>query len=212
MNGRGVGAISGSAAPGALERCIEGGGIAVFPADTVYGLACDPANRDAVERLYALKGRELSKPSAVMFFELGSALDALRWVGPRTREAMLRLLPGGVTLLVPNPGHAFPLACGEDPDTLGVRVPEVPLLAGARCAVLQSSANLAGGSEARRLSEVAQSLLDAVDLVIDGGELPGLASSVIDLREYEAGGRWSVLRAGAVGEAALSRALGEPSG
>ena len=57
------------------------GGIAVFPADTVYGLACDPSNRIAVERLYGLKRRSLSKPSAVMFFSLDVAFDALPELG-----------------------------------------------------------------------------------------------------------------------------------
>ena len=53
----------------AFDACIAAGGVAVFPADTVYGLACDPDNAEAVERLYALKGRPTGKPSAVMFFD-----------------------------------------------------------------------------------------------------------------------------------------------
>src|SRR5437763_17170603 len=100
-----------------FARCISVGGVAVFPADTVYGLACDPANRVAVERLYLLKRRPLDKPSAVMFFDLDVALDALPDLGQRTRAAIGRLLPGGVTLLLPNPAGRFPLACGEDSDT-----------------------------------------------------------------------------------------------
>ena len=54
-----------------FARCIAVGGVAVFPADTVYGLACEPDTREAVERLYALKGRSPAKPSAIMFFDLG---------------------------------------------------------------------------------------------------------------------------------------------
>ena len=81
--------------------------VAVFPADTVYGLACDPANRFAVERLYLLKRRALSKPSAVMFFDLELALSRrCPELGERTRGALARLLPGGVTLLLPNPAGA----------------------------------------------------------------------------------------------------------
>ena len=152
-----------------FERCIAAGGVAVFPADTVYGLACDPDNAEAVERLYALKGRPTGKPSAVMFFDAELALAALPELGARTRAVMARLLPGGVTLLLPNPRGRYPLAGGEG---LGLRVPDVPVLRGARRVVLQSSANVAGAPDARRLEDVPQEIRLAADLVIDAGELP----------------------------------------
>src|ERR1035437_626408 len=95
----------------AFERCMAVGGIAVFPADTVYGLACDAQNRVAVERVYLLKRRPMTKPSAVMFLDLELALAALPELGLRTRSALTRLLPGALTVLVPNPAHRFPLAC-----------------------------------------------------------------------------------------------------
>ncbi len=191
----------------AFERCIRAGGVALFAADTVYGLACDPDDRFAVERLYLLKRRTLEKPSAVMFFDLERALDALPELGERTRGAMARLLPGAVTALVPNPAGRFALACGSDLGTLGVRVPSVAALAGVRCPVLQSSANRAGEVDPRALSEVPTLLRAAVDLVVDGGELPGTPSTVVDLRRYEFDGEWQVVRAGAVGEAELTEAL-----
>jgi L-threonylcarbamoyladenylate synthase len=192
----------------AFERCLAVGGLVVFPADTVYGLACDPDNRFAVERLYLLKRRPLSKPSAVMFFDLETALSSLPELGERTRFALSRLLPGGVTLLLPNPGERFALAFGSDSLTLGVRVPVVPVLAGVRAPVLQSSANRAGGADPRRLQEVSPLIRAAADLVIDGGELPGTPSTVVDLRRYEESGTWSVVRPGAVGEESLDAALG----
>jgi L-threonylcarbamoyladenylate synthase len=191
-----------------FERCMSVGGVAVFPADTVYGLACDPSNRLAVERLYRLKRRRLTKPSAVMFFDVALAFAALPELGERSREALHRLLPGGLTALVPNPAERFPLACGGDPDTLGLRVPVVPVLQAVRWPVLQSSANRAGGPEARQLTDVPEPLRQAADLVIDGGELPGTASTVVDLRHYEHDGTWTVVRAGVVGEAELVSVLG----
>src|SRR3954452_8203632 len=106
----------------AFEACIAAGGVAVCPADTVYGLACDPGSREAVARLYGLKRRSPGKPSAVMFFDAALALAALPELGPRTRALLERLLPGGVTLLLPNPRRRFPLACAEDPGALGLRV------------------------------------------------------------------------------------------
>jgi L-threonylcarbamoyladenylate synthase len=192
----------------AFERCMAVGGIAVFPADTVYGLACDAQNRVAVERVYLLKRRPVTKPSAVMFLDLELALAALPELGLRTRSALTRLLPGGLTVLVPNPAHRFPLACGDQPETLGLRVPVLPRLAGVRWPVLQSSANRAGGPDARRLQDVPQLIRRAVDLVLDGGELRGAASTVVDLRAYEQRGTWEVVRAGAVGEDELGVALG----
>ncbi len=192
---------------GDFERCIRAGGVAVFPADTVYGLACDPESEAAVGRLYAFKGRAADKPSAVMFFELARAVGALPELGCATRTALERLLPGAVTVLLPNSKARFPLACGTDPGTLGLRVVDVPALAGVGVAVLQSSANLAGGEEARRLEEVPPAIRAQADLVLDGGELPGTASTVIDLRAYELERIWRVLRIGAMGEDAVADAL-----
>jgi L-threonylcarbamoyladenylate synthase len=181
----------------AFERCIAEGGVALFPADTVYGLACDPEDADAVRRLYALKGRPAEKPAAVMFFDLTAALAAIGPVGRRTVELLEGHLPGAFTFLLPNPGGLFPLACGPDPGTLGIRVPDVSLLSGAGVAVLQTSANLSGRAEAKRLEEVPQEIRDGADLVIDGGRLLGTASTVVDLRQYERTGQWRVARQGA---------------
>jgi L-threonylcarbamoyladenylate synthase len=190
-----------------FERCMGVGGIAVFPADTVYGLACDVQNRVAVERLYRLKGRRMDKPSAVMFFDLELALAALAELGPGTVGALERLLPGALTVLLPNPEARFALACGADPGTLGLRVPIVPALAGVNWPVLQSSANRAGGPDARRLDEVPASIRRAVDLVLDGGELPGTPSTVLDLRDYERDKSWTIVRHGVVGETEVAAAL-----
>jgi L-threonylcarbamoyladenylate synthase len=141
-----------------------------------------------------------------MFFALAPALDALPELGPRTRRLLEELLPGGVTVLLPNPRGRFPLACGPDPDTLGLRVPAVPALAGVRVPVLQSSANPSGGSEARRLRDVPAPIRDGADLVLDGGELPGTPSTVVDLRGFEDAGEWRVVRAGAVPEERIAQA------
>jgi L-threonylcarbamoyladenylate synthase len=192
----------------AFEAAIRADRVAVFPADTVYGLACAPDSPQAVERLYALKGRPPDKPAAVMFFDRERAQRALPELGPRTRAAMDALMPGGVTLLLPNPRHRFPLACGPDPETLGLRVPAVPLLAGVTVPVLQSSANPAGGADARRLADIPADIRDGADLVVDGGELPGTPSTVIDLRRYERDGRWNVVRSGAVPVEAVATVLG----
>jgi L-threonylcarbamoyladenylate synthase len=197
-----------------FSRCISVGGIAVFPADTVYGLACEPDSPEAVDRLYRLKRRRPDKPAAVMFFALDLALAALPELGQRTSTALHALLPGAVTLLLPNPARRFPLACGPDPEALGLRVPEWPpalaALGDVSWPVLQSSANVAGGPDARRLDDVPETIRARADLVLDGGELPGTPSTVVDLRGFERDGRWSVVREGAVSAARVAAALGSP--
>ena len=195
-----------------FERCIGVGGVALFPADTVYGLATEPESREGVERLYRIKGRRPDRPAAVMFFRLELALDALPEVPGRTRAAIERLLPGGITLLLPNPAHRFPLACGPNRDVLGLRVPELTgalaPLAGMQWPVLQSSANPSGGPEARRIDEVDERIRAGVDLVLDGGELPGTPSTVVDLTGFHENGRWEIVREGAVPARAIQDALG----
>jgi SAM-dependent methyltransferase len=121
---------------------------------------------------------------------------------------MAKLMPGGVTLLLPNPAHRYPLACGDDPETLGVRVPAVDRLAGVSWPALQSSANRAGAPDPWRLEDVPELIRQAADLVIDGGELPGTSSSVVDLHRFEDEGSWRIVRQGAVEEDELRTVLG----
>jgi L-threonylcarbamoyladenylate synthase len=155
-----------------FEECIRGGGIALFPADTVYGLAVDPANERAVERMYRLKGRSREKKSALMYF----LVDAV----PDLPDSARKLLPGPVTVILG--------------DGRGIRVPDQPLLAGMTFPVLQTSANPSGGADPRRLEDVDPRIRGGVDLEIDGGELPGTASTVVDLSGEEP----RILREGAV--------------
>jgi L-threonylcarbamoyladenylate synthase len=194
-----------------FERCIAVGGVALFPADTVYGLATDPASREGVERLYRIKGRLPGRPAAVMFFDLELALAALPELGERTRTALERLLPGAVTLVLPNPARRYPLACGPTPDRIGLRVPALrgPLepLGAARWPVLQSSANPSGGADPRRLDEIDASIRARVDMQLDGGDLPGTPSTVVDLVTYEETGEYRLLREGAVGSLEIAAAL-----
>jgi L-threonylcarbamoyladenylate synthase len=186
----------------AFERCIEGGGVALFPSDTVYGLATHPQSAEGRRKLYALKGRDGTVPAAVMFFALDQALEALPELGPRTRTALQVLLPGALTLLVPNPARRYSLASGSDPERLGVRVPRLmgslAPLESARLPVVQSSANRSGGKEARRIEDVDERIRLGTDLELDGGELPGVASTVVDLTRFEAAGEHTVVREGAL--------------
>jgi L-threonylcarbamoyladenylate synthase len=181
------------AAREALESCITAGGVAVFPADGLYGLACDPMSPAAVRRIHELKGRPARKPSAVLYFDQLAMRELVADMGTRTREAAAALLPGPVTLVIANPAHRYPLACAEDPEKLGIRLLEGPLR-GARCPLFQTSANLSGEPPPASFREVEVEMVKAVDLAIDGGRLTGEPSTVVDLSRLDRDGRWEVLR------------------
>jgi L-threonylcarbamoyladenylate synthase len=195
-----------AAARAALERTVGRGEIAIFPADTLYGLACDPLNASAVTRIHRIKGRDDGKPSAVMYFSPLAMRELIAGLGPRAREAVGVLLPGPVTLVVANPEHRYPLACREDPERLGVRLIDGPL-AGTMTPIFQTSANRSGDSPPTRFAEIDERLLDSVDLAIDAGELIGAPSTVIDVTRIDSGGDWRILREGALGRDAVVRLL-----
>lgn len=197
----------GEAARAALERTIAAGGVAVFPADGLYGLACDPLDAAAIERIHALKGRDDGKPSAVMYLSPLSMRELVARLGPRSREAVGALLPGPVTLVLANPERRYPLASRADPERLGVRLIGGPL-AGAMCPLLQTSANLSGEPPAASFEDVPSEIINAVDLAIDGGQLTGLPSTVVDLTAYDDDGQWQILREGALSRSALETRLG----
>ena len=188
------------------------GGVALFPSDTVYGLATEPESEEGVRRLYALKRRPPGQPAAVMFFDLELALAALPELGPRTAAALPRLLPGGVTLLLPNPARRYPLACGPHPETPGPARARPDRRAGAAgrgalaaAAVqrqpLRRTRRAPAGGRARRASGA------GVDVQLDAGELPGVASTVVDLTGLRGGGPFRVVREGALSAESVAQAL-----
>jgi L-threonylcarbamoyladenylate synthase len=190
----------------ALESCIAAGGIAVFPSDGLYGLACDPLDGDAIRRIHRLKGRDDGKPSAVMYFSPLAMRELVAELGPRTAAAVSALLPGPVTLIVANRGHRYPLACRADLERLGIRLISGPL-AGAMCPIFQTSANVSGKFAPASLDQVPAEIVEGADLAIDAGTLPGLPSTVVDFTTIEEDGAWRVLRPGALSPGDLASAL-----
>ena len=201
-----IAADGAAAARAALERCIHSGGVAVFPADGLYGLACDPLRAEAIERVHEIKGRDDGKPSAVMYFSPLLMRELVGSMGERTRDVAGALLPGPVTLVVSNPDHRYPLACREDRERLGLRLIGGPL-AGAGVVLFQTSANRSGEPAPSRFDEIHPALVATADLAIDGGRLTGAPSTVIDLTAIEGGGAARVLREGAVTASEAARLL-----
>lgn len=182
-----------------LVEAIRAGGPVILPTDTVYGLCSDPSE-DAVRELYRLKGRGAAQPTALVAASEAAAVGAV----PELRgQPFLR---GAFTLILPNPARRLPWLTGERPETIGVRIPdltgEARVVVDEVGVVAATSANLPGGPDPHRLDDVPLELREGAAAELDGGELPGTPSTVIDLTGPEP----VVLREGAVSTAdALAR-------
>jgi L-threonylcarbamoyladenylate synthase len=186
---------------------IRAGRPVILPTDTVYGLCTTADAEEAVERLYALKGRPSGRPTALLASDVDMLLECVPELRGRAAVLARALLPGPFTLVLPNPARRYRWLAGGTPDKIGVRVPELPALAAAVLAqvgaVAATSANLSGGPDPCRLDDVPDELRQAAAAELDAGELPGVPSTVIDLTGAEP----KVLREGAVPAAeAIERA------
>lgn len=195
------------AARSALERCLGEGGVAVYPADGLYGLASDPLDPVAIDRIHRLKSRDDGKPSAVLYFSPLAIRELVAGLGPRAREAVGALLPGPVTLVLDNPQHRYPLACRDEPARLGVRLLEGPL-AGVMHPMFQTSANVSGEPAPARFEEVPEAIVAGSDLAIDGGALTGFPSTVVDIASIDVDGTWTILREGGLPAERVEEILG----
>jgi L-threonylcarbamoyladenylate synthase len=191
----------------AVEALSEGKPV-VMPFDTVYGLAADPDREEPVRRLYKLKGRDETEPSALVAWDFDNLLERVPELKGRAASLARLLLPGPVTLILPNPARRFRWLTGMNPQAIGVRVPafdgpgaEVLERVGA---VAATSANHPGGRDPKRLDEVPEEIREGAGALVDCGELPGTPSTVIDLTGPEP----RVLREGALPAEEALRRLG----
>ena len=199
---------------GSVEQAvaaIRSGEAVILPMDTVYGLCVTPYREEPVARIYRLKARPDSTPSALLCFDLDTLFKSVPELESRSGVYARALLPGPYTLVFPNPARRYRWLNGDARDTIGVRV---PVLQGA-CrmvmeqvgAVAATSANRHRGLEPRRLEDVPREIREGSAAEIDGGELLGVPSTVIDLTGQEP----RVLREGAVSaEEALARISAVP--
>jgi L-threonylcarbamoyladenylate synthase len=187
---------------------IQRGRPIILPTDTVYGLATTALHADAVLNLYRLKNRPVTQPTALLAPDLDMLFELVPELRGRAGVIARALLPGPYTLVLPNPARRYSWLTGTNYDAIGVRVPELPepsaSLLGRVSALAATSANLTGGSDPARVEDVPEELRDAAAVVIDGGDLPGSPSTVIDFTGDEP----RVLREGAAsGAEAIERAL-----
>jgi L-threonylcarbamoyladenylate synthase len=180
---------------------IRAGEPVILPTDTVYGLVSSAYEAAATERLYMLKGRALSQPSALLAADLDMLFECLPELRGRGILIARTLLPGPYTLVLPNPARRYRWITGETPETIGVRVPELPdaadrIVSHVGC-VVATSANLSGGPDASRIEDIPAEIINAAAAVVDAGELPGTPSTVIDFTGAEP----RVIREGAASSA-----------
>jgi L-threonylcarbamoyladenylate synthase len=189
-----------------VVRAIRGGALAVLPTDTVYGLVCTAFLEQSAVDLYRLKGRNEIQPTAFVAASVDVLLECIPELRGRPAIVARTLFPGPFTLVMPNPARRFSWLSKSRPETIGVRV---PALVGAAAeivdrlgAIVATSANLPGGPDPCRLDQVPAQIRAGVAAALDGGELPGTPSTVIDVTGSEP----AILRAGAGdSEAALAR-------
>jgi L-threonylcarbamoyladenylate synthase len=193
-------------------EAIEAGRPVVLPTDTVYGLCATPFREEPVRAMYRLKGRVETQPTALVAASLDVLFESLPELGGRAAAVARAFLPGPFTLIIPNPARRFPWLTGSTPDTIGVRVPDVDgvsrQILDRAGAVAATSANLPGGRDPRTLDEIPDEIRAGCAVLVDGGTLPGVPSTVVDLTGEEP----RVLREGAVPAAEVQARLAATAG
>lgn len=183
--------------PQAVAAAVREGRLVVLPTDTVYGLVCTAFEEGPAYDLYRLKGRQDVQPTSLVSADVSALVEAIPEFRGRSAAIVEALLPGPYTLVLPNPAARFRWLTGGRPETIGVRVPLLTGVAAEAVALLRvvvaTSANLHGRPDPRRLDEVPEVILAGVAAAVDGGELPGMPSTVIDATGPEP----VILRAGA---------------
>jgi L-threonylcarbamoyladenylate synthase len=187
---------------------LRGGQLVVLPTDTVYGLCADPFKERPCRRLFSAKRRPETMPVQLLAADLDAILDAVPEARGRGAVVARALLPGPYTLILPNPARRFRWLTGTRPETIGVRVPNLPQqsleVVRRLGAVAATSANLHGEPDPARVEDVSREIADSCGALVDGGELPGSPSTVLDLTGPEP----VVIREGAVStEEALAEVL-----
>jgi L-threonylcarbamoyladenylate synthase len=192
----------------AAVAAIRAGRLAIVPTDTVYGLAASAYSEGPVRRLYRAKGREEIQPTALVADSVDMLLECVPELRGRAALIARAILPGRLTLVLPNPARRFRWLTGARPDTIGVRVPvlegEAHDLLSRVGVMVATSANLPGGPDPGTIDEVPEEIRAAADAIVDVGPLPGTPSTVIDFTGFEP----VVLREGAVSTDEALRLVG----
>lgn len=162
---------------------IQAGNAVVYPTETVYGLGADALDSDAVDRVFTLKDRDRSKPLSMAVPSVPTALQYVR-ASDRERQFLARFLPGPVTVLCRRQ-EAVPDVLTAGRDRVGIRIPDhdlaLALCERAGTPVTATSANVSGNPSACHIDDLDAKIRTNTAVVLDGGELPGTESTVVDV-------------------------------
>jgi tRNA threonylcarbamoyl adenosine modification protein (Sua5/YciO/YrdC/YwlC family) len=183
-----------------VVRCLQGGMVAAIPTDTFYGLAVDPVNLRAVERIYEIKTRARYKPLSLLIADAAQGYELAREIDSAFDRLAERFWPGPLTIIV-KAGSKLPLRVTANTGNVALRVPEAQIprsiVAKLGLPITATSANLAGLPECMNAACVREQLGHQIPLIVDGGSTARTtATTIVDL---SGGGKsWMILREGAV--------------
>lgn len=185
-------------------KVIKNGGIVAFPTDTCYGLAVNPFDPQAVNRLFEIKGRKTCKPIILLVSGIHMLEDLIIRVSPLQKSFMEEFWPGPLTLIL-NKNDRIPDRLGGKCQTIGIRYPnaEIPLrlIEKVGLPITATSANLSGEPTARSAKEIQESLGENIELILDAGHHGQAASTILDLTVTPP----KILRKGQISENLIDR-------
>lgn len=166
-----------------VVECIKDGGVILYPTDTLYGIGCDIMKKRAIERIYQIKQQDKKQPFSFICSDL-THISQYAKVGNMAYRVMKRLLPGPYTFILPG-SREVPKMMLTKRKTAGIRVPDHPIVqeivSELGNPLLSASAILPGQDPLFDASLLHDAFGNMVDIVIDGGPVPGEPSSIIDL-------------------------------
>jgi len=202
--------ISGESPEASLVRYaadhIRSGEVLGMPTDTFYGLAADPFNLRAVERVYEIKSRSRHKPLSLLIENVDQAEELSQALPQEFYALARRFWPGPLTIIV-RASSKLPLKVTANTGNVALRVPnaKIPLavVTAAQIPITATSANLSGESECTSAQAVRDQLQERISIIVDGGPSPrDVASTIVDLTDEEK--RWYILREGAISSQEIS--------
>jgi len=193
---------------------IRHGEVLGMPTDTFYGLAADPLNLRAVDRIYEIKSRSRHKPLSLLIESVEQAEELSRPLPDEFYVLARKFWPGPLTMIV-RASERLPLKVTANTGNVALRVPAAPIpvavIHASGLPITATSANLSGASECTTAEEVHDQLRGRLNVIIDGGRSPReVASTIIDLSGDQ--GIWSIQREGAIPSQEVQKALSEALG
>lgn len=179
---------------------IRSGEVLGMPTDTFYGLAADPFNLRAVDKVYDIKTRSRHKPLSLLIESVDQASELAKDLPDEFYALARKFWPGPLTIIV-RAGSRLPLKVTANTGNVALRVPNARIpravVTAAAIPITATSANLSGASECTSAEQVRDQLHGRISIIVDGGVSPrDVASTIVDLTDQAA--RWRIIREGAI--------------